>query len=52
MRETDAPIGQITFSAGIACTACQAETTALQRADALLYEAKNAGRNQIRSEEC
>jgi diguanylate cyclase len=52
VRETDAPIGQITFSAGIACTVCQAETTALQRADALLYEAKNAGRNQIRSEEC
>jgi diguanylate cyclase len=52
VRETDAPIGQITFSAGIACTACQAETSALQRADALLYEAKNAGRNQIRAEDC
>jgi len=50
VRETDAPIGRVTFSAGIAGEACREDPPALQRADALLYEAKDAGRNQIRFE--
>ncbi|MGQ0661460.1 GGDEF domain-containing protein [Sphingosinicella sp.] len=45
VRETDAPLGKISFSAGIATGA-----DALSRADALLYEAKNGGRNQVRCE--
>ena len=45
VRETDEPLGKISFSAGIA-----SGTDALGRADALLYEAKNGGRNQVRCE--
>lgn len=45
VRETDEPLGQISFSAGVATG-----TNALGRADALLYEAKNNGRNQVRCE--
>lgn len=47
-RDSDAPIGQITFSAGI--TAIQANDTvdaAFARADRLLYAAKNSGRDQV-----
>jgi diguanylate cyclase len=47
VRETDAPIGQVTFSAGIACGRSGQSEPGLQRADALLYKAKNAGRNQV-----
>ena len=50
VRETDTPLGKITFSAGIACGRHQVGGPAIQRADALLYEAKHAGRNQIRCE--
>ena len=50
VRETDAPIGKVTFSAGIACTRLENDLPAIARADALLYEAKNGGRNQIRFE--
>jgi diguanylate cyclase len=50
VRETDAPIGRITFSAGVACTRRKADQPAIARADALLYEAKNGGRNQVRFE--
>jgi diguanylate cyclase len=52
LRETDAPIGQITFSAGIACGEGPGGEPPLHRADVLLYEAKNGGRNQIRFEGC
>ncbi len=45
VRETDTPLGKVSFSAGIARGA-----DALGRADALLYEAKNGGRNQVRVE--
>jgi len=45
VRETDSPLGTISFSAGIAAGA-----DALGRADALLYEAKHGGRNQVRCE--
>jgi len=50
VRETDAPIGRVTFSAGVACTRRKADLPAIARADALLYEAKNGGRNQVRFE--
>jgi len=50
VRETDAPIGKVTFSAGVACTQRKTDLPAIARADALLYEAKNGGRNQIRFE--
>jgi diguanylate cyclase len=45
VRETDAPLGQVTFSAGIATTRTDPDQ-ALQEADQALYEAKNNGRNQ------
>lgn len=47
VRETDAPLGQITFSAGVA--RCTGESP-LKRADNLLYEAKDAGRNRVAAE--
>lgn len=50
VRETDAPLGKVTFSAGIACGSSPSGEVPLARADALLYEAKNGGRNQVRFE--
>ncbi len=44
VRDTDEPIGQVTFSAGIAVTAGD-PLEALRTADDYLYEAKRAGRN-------
>lgn len=49
LRDTDTPLGEITFSAGI--TAGQAGERfhrTFQRADRLLYAAKSAGRNCLR----
>lgn len=49
LRETDAPLGAVTMSAGLA--PAQADDTAravFNRADALLYKAKSDGRNCIR----
>ncbi len=45
LRETDEPIGQVTFSAGVAAT-CGDPCAALRQADANLYEAKRAGRDR------
>ncbi len=45
VRDTDEPIGQVTFSAGIAATWTD-PLEALREADGLLYEAKRAGRNR------
>jgi len=50
VRETDAPIGKVTFSAGVAFSLRKSDQPAIARADALLYEAKNGGRNQVRFE--
>ena len=52
LRETDAPLGKVTFSAGVACCLKPADGGPMHRADALLYQAKNAGRNQICFESC
>jgi diguanylate cyclase len=47
VRETETPLGQITFSAGVARCAGEAP---LKRADNLLYEAKDSGRNRVVAE--
>ncbi len=47
VRETDTPLGKISFSAGIACGTSASSDVPLARADALLYKAKDAGRNQV-----
>lgn len=48
VRETDQPLGKITFSGGIsACNGNSEESVEI--ADGLLYEAKQNGRDQIRS---
>ncbi len=47
-RETGEPFGAITFSGGVADVTEEADPrSALARADAALYEAKQAGRNRI-----
>ena len=45
LRESDAPLGQVTFSAGIARSTDSVEQ-ALTQADEALYEAKRSGRNR------
>ncbi len=47
LRETDQPLGKVTFSGGVARGRHPDGTSALQRADTLLYAAKNGGRNQV-----
>jgi diguanylate cyclase len=51
LRESDAPLGEITFSAGLA-TALPGDglSTVFHRADRLLYAAKTAGRNRLHVE--
>lgn len=47
-RESGKPFGRITFSAGVADVSEDADPrSALARADAALYRAKQAGRNQV-----
>lgn len=49
MRADDTPLGAVTFSAGlVAVEAGEHFETAFDRADALLYAAKNDGRNQVK----
>ncbi|MET0270685.1 MAG: GGDEF domain-containing protein [Sphingomonas sp.] len=50
LRENDAPLGIITFSAGVASLAARDGAAAIDAADALLYEAKRAGRNRVLTE--
>lgn len=47
LRETDQPLGKVTFSGGVALGRHPDGSSALQRADALLYVAKKSGRNQV-----
>lgn len=48
LRESDAPLGEITFSAGLTVTQREDSfQTSFQRADRLLYDAKTAGRNRL-----
>jgi diguanylate cyclase len=48
LRESDAPLGEITFSAGLTVALPhEGFSTAFQRADRLLYSAKTAGRNRL-----
>lgn len=47
LRETDQPLGKVTFSGGVALGRHPDGSPALTRADTLLYAAKNGGRNQI-----
>jgi diguanylate cyclase len=47
-RESGQPFGRVTFSAGVAEVTEDSDTrSALARADAALYRAKQAGRNQV-----
>jgi diguanylate cyclase len=47
-RDTDAPIGSVTFSAGVVSAAPgEEQETLLKRADTLMYRAKQNGRNRI-----
>lgn len=48
LRETDAPLGEVTFSAGVT-RVVDADTrhTSFKRADQLLYAAKEGGRNRV-----
>jgi diguanylate cyclase len=49
LRETDEPLGAVTFSAGLTQAAPGEQLgTVFGRADTLLYAAKHAGRNSIR----
>lgn len=47
IRGADTPLGQVTFSAGVAHCVEREGEAALKRADDLLYRAKNGGRNQV-----
>lgn len=49
LRESDQPLGAVTFSAGLtAHVAGESLGTVFGRADTLLYAAKHAGRNQLK----
>lgn len=51
LRETDEPMGRVTFSAGLAAVLPgDSPATQLERADALLYKAKAAGRDRVLAE--
>jgi diguanylate cyclase len=51
LRETDAPLGTVTFSGGVSAhEAGEVMGSVLGRADRLLYAAKAAGRNSVQSD--
>lgn len=48
LRESDEPLGEVTFSAGLTCgIGGESLGAVFGRADALLYAAKHAGRNRL-----
>jgi len=49
LRETDEPMGRISFSAGVTTLPSEADQLddALKKADALLYQAKSGGRDRV-----
>ena len=47
VREKDAPLGAITFSAGVCSSRGRTSAGLIEGADALLYRAKNEGRNRV-----
>lgn len=47
LRETDEPIGRISYSAGVANVCREIRAHALEMADAALYRAKEAGRDMV-----
>lgn len=51
LRESDEPLGEVTFSAGLTAGAAgESLGTVFGRADMLLYAAKNGGRNRLESD--
>lgn len=52
IRGTDEPLGHITFSAGVAHCVERDGEAPLKRADDLLYQAKNNGRDRVIVEDC
>lgn len=51
LRETDEPLGRITFSAGVTdVRGNEPPAVAVERADALMYRAKEAGRDRVLSD--
>ena len=47
LRETDEPMGRISYSAGVAKLAGEAQAKAIEMADAALYRAKQTGRDKV-----
>jgi diguanylate cyclase len=50
LRENDAPLGAVSFSAGVLSSRGRTVAEMMEGADALLYQAKNAGRNRVEVE--
>lgn len=47
LRESDEPLGRISFSAGVASASLYLEGDTIERADALLLAAKDAGKDRV-----
>lgn len=50
LRENDAPLGTISFSAGVSSSRGRSVAELVESADGFLYQAKNAGRNRVEVE--
>jgi len=51
LRENDKPLGAVTFSAGVAARRGRSIEDLVAAADAVLYRAKEQGRNQVIAEQ-